>query len=115
MIFKDEYGKPKYFGLKDALLSLHNSRDWSLTGNTIDGLWWSDENDIPPPTQEELEIEAERLKTEWINTEYQRKRKLEYPPVEDYLDAIVKSDTDAIQAYIDACQLVKQKYPKSTN
>jgi len=40
------------------------------------------------------------------------KRAGAYPPMADYLDAIVKSDTVAQQAYIDACLAVKAKYPK---
>lgn len=43
---------------------------------------------------------------------YADKRKSEYPPIEDYLDGIVKNDTAQIQAYIDACNAVKEKYPK---
>lgn len=43
---------------------------------------------------------------------YNIKRAAEYPPVTDYLDAIVKGDVVAQQAYIDACLAVKAKYPK---
>lgn len=44
---------------------------------------------------------------------YIAKRQAEYPPMADYLDAIVKGDTAQQQAYIDACLAVKAKYPKS--
>jgi hypothetical protein len=37
---------------------------------------------------------------------------MEYPPFTDYLDAVVKGDQAQIQAYINACQAVKDKYPK---
>ena len=43
---------------------------------------------------------------------YKDKRKGEYPPVENYLDGIVKGDQDQVQQYIDACKAVKAKYPK---
>ena len=43
---------------------------------------------------------------------YKEKRKNEYPPVEDYLDGIVKGDQNQVQQYIDACNAVKAKYPK---
>ena len=43
---------------------------------------------------------------------YKDKRKGEYPPVENYLDGIVKGDQDQVQQYIDACNAVKAKYPK---
>lgn len=49
----------------------------------------------------------------WKNpTAYIAKRAAEYPPITDYLDAVVKGDTAQQQAYIDACQAVKAKYPK---
>jgi len=40
------------------------------------------------------------------------KRIAEYPPVEDYMDAIVKWDEEQKQKYIDDCKAVKLKYPK---
>ena len=43
---------------------------------------------------------------------YITKRAAEYPPMSDYLDAIVKGDTQQQQAYIAACLAVKAKYPK---
>lgn len=44
--------------------------------------------------------------------EYKKLRAAEYPDFRDYLDAIVKGDNEQLQAYIDACQAVKTKYPK---
>jgi hypothetical protein len=43
---------------------------------------------------------------------YKAKRQAEYPPITDYLDGIVKGDEAQIQSYIDACNAVKNKYPK---
>ena len=49
----------------------------------------------------------------WVDPNaYKAKRAAEYPPITDYLDGIVKGDTEQIQAYIDACLAVKAKYPK---
>ena len=39
-------------------------------------------------------------------------RKNAYPPMADYLDAIVKNDTTELQVYIDKCLAVKAKYTK---
>jgi hypothetical protein len=36
-----------------------------------------------------------------------------YPPITDYLDAIVKQNVAQAQKYIDACLAVKDKYPKA--
>lgn len=43
---------------------------------------------------------------------YIEKRRAAYPPIEDYLDGIVKNDRTQIDAYIAACKAVKAKYPK---
>ncbi len=43
---------------------------------------------------------------------YKQLRSAEYPPMSDYLDAVVKEDQAQMQFYIDACKAVKAKYPK---
>lgn len=43
---------------------------------------------------------------------YDQLRKFEYPPIEDYIDGVVKGDQAQIDAYIAACLAVKAKYPK---
>ena len=43
---------------------------------------------------------------------YKEKRAAEYPDFRDYLDGIVKGDNAQVQAYIDACNAIKNKYPK---
>ena len=43
---------------------------------------------------------------------YKAKRQQEYPPITDYIDGVVKGDQAQIDAYIAACQAVKDKYPK---
>jgi hypothetical protein len=49
----------------------------------------------------------------YINTHsYIEKRRMEYPPITDYLDGVVKGNQTQIDAYIAACQAVKTKYPK---
>ena len=42
----------------------------------------------------------------------QAARKSEYPPIEDYIDGVVKGDEEQIASYIKACLDVKAKYPK---
>lgn len=75
------------------------------------------EGNVPFTAEEEAEfdaMEAEHLLkvAELAKTKYQRDRAVEYPPMTDYLDAVVKGDQSKIQAYIDACMAVKAKYPK---
>jgi hypothetical protein len=100
--------------LSQALVNLRPGAKWNCSSN--DGVvptkleWLSPE--ITIPTQQEIDIEIARLKTEYDAKDYQRLRSLEYPPVTEYLDAVVKGDQEQMQAYIDACLAVKEKYPK---
>jgi hypothetical protein len=52
------------------------------------------------------------LPADIIIPDYREQRAAEYPPMTDYLDAIVKGDLAQQQAYIDKCLAVKSKYPK---
>lgn len=49
---------------------------------------------------------------EKIDYPYNVLRAVEYPPMADYLDGIVKGDQAQIDKYIADCQAVKAKYPK---
>ncbi len=40
-------------------------------------------------------------------------RKTEYPPIEDFADAWVKNDEQALEEYRQKCLAVKAKYPKN--
>ena len=60
----------------------------------------------------EVAYDKEAVKAYVDSQAYIAKRQAEYPPMADYLDAIVKGDTAQQQAYIDACLAVKLKYPK---
>ena len=59
-----------------------------------------------------VEYDPALVQAEMNKTAYIAKRIAEYPPITDYLDGVVKNDQVQIQAYIDACQAVKTKYPK---
>ena len=70
---------------------------------------------LVPLTQEEIEqreIEIAEAKAEQLATGYIQQRQDEYPPMTDYLDGIVKGDTEQINKYIAECKAVKAKYPK---
>ena len=103
-------------GIVDALTSLCTGAQWNLIGDDYDGLKWLEkpvwEGGQKKPTQAEVEAEVARLQKEWEDTEYQRLRAKEYPDIKEYLDGLVKGDTEQMQAYIDACLAVKAKYPK---
>ena len=99
------------FGIVDALQTLAPGAEWTLNGDEYSGLNWISE-DIVQPTEEEILLEIDRLQEEYEALEYQRLRAPEYPPIEDYVDGIVKGDEAQVQAYISACLAVKEKYPK---
>ena len=76
-----------------------------ITNNLIDG-----KVEI---TQEEANVIYTQISQTRLNSlTYAQKRAAEYPPYTDYLDGIVKGDNAQVQAYIDACNAVKNKYPK---
>lgn len=94
----------------DAILSLIPNAKVVVRGNQVE---WLD-NDQTQPTDAEITAEIARLQAEYEATEYQRKRAVEYPPVTDYLDGVVKGDQAQIDKYIADCLAVKAKYPKPT-
>lgn len=61
--------------------------------------------------------ETQRLSDEYNSTEYIRQRIKEYPYIGDLADAIywqTKGDDSHMIAYIQACDEIKNKYPKPT-
>lgn len=97
------------FDITNALVTLRPGAEWSIVGDTYEGLWWSDNNDLPPPTEEEINQEIERLQQEYERNQYQRDRAKEYPSIEDQLDALYHQGYDGWKVMIDE---VKNKYPK---
>lgn len=57
-------------------------------------------------------IYEDKPEPEPIELTYSEKRALEYPPMADYLDGIVKGDQAQIDKYIADCLAIKEKYPK---
>jgi hypothetical protein len=91
-----------------ALLNLRPNALWKITEDVIE---WLDEVQTQP-TDAEINAEIVRLKADYKAKQYQRDRAKEYPSFIEYLDGVVKGDQAQIQVYIDACQAVKNKYPK---
>jgi hypothetical protein len=65
---------------------------------------WIFEDILQDEPQSESQSDAE--------LSYEDLRYREYPPMADYLDALVKNDEEKIQDYINKCLAVKLKYPK---
>jgi hypothetical protein len=97
-----------------ALQSLRPGAQWVLRGATVDDLEWID-TDQTQPTEQEIADEIGRLQQEFDQTEYQRKRKNQYPPITDFADAMYwasRGDNSRLEAYYAACAAVKAQYPK---
>ena len=62
------------------------------------------------PKWEDVEKELELLKIEFEKLEYQRKRKPEYPKIEDQLDLLYHK---GVEGWKEEIQKVKDKYPKT--
>jgi hypothetical protein len=123
----------KTFTHADALASLFPGAIWSLqgdnlifeeeidssgnkTGNLIaSNFSWSETNPQPQPNKMQLDTEVARLQEEYSTKEYQRQRRVEYPPLADLADALYwqsQGDESKMTAYLAAVDAVKVKYPK---
>lgn len=95
--------------ISDALLSLVPTAEFVVVGNTYEGINWLETNQEPLPTKEEVELEMEKLHSEYERLEYQRKRVKEYPSFADQFDILYHGGYDAWKVEIDK---IKNKYPK---
>ena len=93
----------------DAILSLRPNAKFTVRGNeTIE---WLDDTETQP-SDTEIQNEIDRLQAEYDALEYQRKRKEEYPTIEELVVALYDTDD---KAAIDAKRAaVKAKYPKGS-
>ena len=97
--------KPTEF---DAVVSLAGGGVSS--GLTDDGVFeYRYHNGQEAPTQAEIDAELKRLQDEYDN-DYSRKRKEEYPSIQECVHAILDDDLTALQK---KRQAIKTKYPKS--
>jgi hypothetical protein len=100
----------KIIDVPKALSSLCPGSSWEYDFDTEELTWLSE--DIVEPTKVEIELEIIRLQKIEDSIAYKSLRANEYPPIEDYIDGVVKNDQKQIDDYIEACLAVKAKYPK---
>jgi len=93
-------------GTADALQSLKPKAEWILRGDVLE---WLDAVQTEP-TQSEIDAEVVRLQAEYDAQDYARKRKAEYPTIEELVVALY--DTDDKSAIEAKRAEVKAKYPK---
>lgn len=98
-----------------ALLSLRPGAEWTLNGDTYDGLVWLDTVQTKP-TLVEINQEIERLNGEWQSLQYQRDRAQAYPEVKQQLDmlwhAIDSGSLDKNSDFYLTLKSVKDQFPK---
>jgi tRNA A37 N6-isopentenylltransferase MiaA len=102
----------RIFDYTHAINSLRPGATWSIIGDEYSSIHWMDLQQ-DKPTESEIQAEVARLQAEYDSRQYQRQRALEYPPITDYLDGVVKGDQAQIDKYIADCQAVKAKYPRA--
>jgi hypothetical protein len=101
-----------YLSQNNIVCGPHDYETGQPEGQPDQVLVWNTDKLGAQPTQEQLDA-AWNAKVAADNAiAYKAKRSAEYPDFRDYLDGIVKGDQAQVQAYIDACLVVKAKYPK---
>ena len=113
---KDE--KELYSSLARVMVTLVPGAIYNLQGDTYSSIEWNEDNTVDKPTEAEVIAKKNRLSHEWdsLHKEVGIKRKEEYPPLEDFADAMYwssKGDDSKLTAYYAACEAVKSKYPKT--
>lgn len=98
--------------LTDAVKNLlPDNTPFNVNGATYAGIEILDDTELP--TEDAVMAEYARVEQQYTDTEYQRQRAPEYPPIGDQLDALFKAGAfpDDMAAQI---QSVKDRYPKSS-
>ena len=70
---------------------------------------WDKDGKVVELDESLIKTEFDKLQADYDAKEYQRKRKAEYPTIEECVHAILDDDLTALQAKRKA---VKEKYPK---
>lgn len=89
--------------IPEALKSLRPEAEWTLNGDTFEGLTWLSEGE--PPTESEIMAEIARLQP---IAEYRQNRKNAYPALEEQLDMIYHN----INQWKTHIQNIKERFPK---
>ena len=95
----------------DRDLAIRNTHPTIVTINVSDGGTeaWDKNGNLVVLNESLITEEMTKIQSEYNSQEYSRKRKAEYPTIEDCIHAILDDDLENIQALR---QAVKEKYPK---
>jgi predicted lipoprotein len=101
--------------ISKAIRSLYPTAEFVIENEDYTRIRWIKNQPENFVSKDQLDAEADRLTTVERSLEYQAKRRLEYPPMGDYLDAVYwqsQGDESKMAAYLAAVEAVKYKYPK---
>jgi len=93
----------------EAILKINPNAEVSISGNDINTCKIEWHNGTTPISKSDIQAKIAELQTDYDAKEYQRKRKEEYPSIEECVHAILDDDLDNLQALRKA---VKDKFPK---
>ena len=103
-----------YFGKitkEEAVASLNPQAQVKMVGSDLASCTIEILNDAPEISKADIQAEMDRLQAEYDAQDYARKRKEEYPSVQDLVVALYDTDD---KAAIEAKRAeVKAKYPKN--
>jgi len=88
-----------------AILAIDANASCTVKNEDIDNIEWTS----TPIAKADIQTKMAELSTAYDNLDYARKRKAEYPSIEEQLDKIYNDGIDAWKADIKA---IKDKYPK---
>jgi len=94
-----------------ALQSKWVGTQWIGNGITYNGIEWLDVNEIPKPTENEINTEITRLQAEYDNLAYARNRKSEYNALSQF-ELISDDSINSTTTHKDAIVAIKTKWPK---
>ena len=90
-----------------SILAINPDAKVSVNAEDYDQITWQD--GTPVISKADIQAKQAELKAEYDAKEYQRKRKAEYPRIEDQFDDIYHNGIDEWKKTIKS---VKDKYPK---
>ena len=92
----------------NAILAINPDAKISVNAEDYDQIIWH--GDTAVISKEDIQAKQAELKADYEAKEYQRKRKLEYPPLEECIHALL--DEEHLIELQAKRKLVKEKYPK---
>jgi hypothetical protein len=93
----------------EAIMAINPASEFGLSDDGV-LVWMND--DIPQPTQAEIDAELTRLQAEYDSQQYARDRVEAYPSLTDQADMAYWDRQDGTTTLDDAIAAVKAEFPK---